>query len=80
MLSGGSHGETHEILASLSGQAGLMLSSTQDVCYPNKKEVYSCQHNAIWLFQKPGYLEEDRCSLTGPPKGKDQVENSSPLP
>ncbi|KAI5213186.1 Aurora Kinase C [Manis pentadactyla] len=32
-------------------QAGLMLSATQDVCYPNKKEVYSCQHNARRLFR-----------------------------
>lgn len=82
MLSGGSHGETNEILASLIGHTTnwLDVSSTQDVCYPNKKGVYSCQHNAGWLFRSQAIRRKAAAPRLGPPKGKDQVENCASLP
>lgn len=74
MLSGGSHGETNEILASLIGHTASWLDAvlTQDVCYPNKKEVYSWQHNAIWLFRSQAIGGRPLLS-----KGTTQRERSS---
>lgn len=57
-----------------------MLSSTQDVCYPNKKEVYSCQHNTIWLFRSQAIQRKAAALWLRPPKGLDEVENRASFP
>ncbi|KAI4586565.1 hypothetical protein MJG53_004352 [Ovis ammon polii x Ovis aries] len=55
------------------GQESFFSSSGQlDVCYPNKKEVYSCQHNAIWLFSSQAIGGRPLLS-----KGTTQRERSS---